>query len=43
MRWVKDQFEVLWQTVPECMGRMMESGDENQIERVIEAFLQMKN
>lgn len=40
--WVKDQFGVSWQIIPECMGRMMESGDENQIQRVTEAFLKMK-
>ena len=40
--WLKDQFGVSWQIVPRVMGEMMANGTEEQTQRVVEAFLQMK-
>lgn len=40
--WLKDQYGLSWQIVPAGMDEMMESGDEAQLARVTEAFLQMK-
>ena len=40
--WLKDQFGVSWQIVPECMKEMMRDGDAQQINRVTQAFLLMK-
>ena len=40
--WLKDQFGVSWQVVPTMMDEMLGSGDQQQIARVTEAFLQMK-
>lgn len=40
--WLKDQYGVSWQIVPRALGEMMENGDEQQVRRVTEAFLQMK-
>jgi predicted 3-demethylubiquinone-9 3-methyltransferase (glyoxalase superfamily) len=40
--WLKDQFGVSWQVVPTAMGEMMENGTTEQIDRVTQAFLEMK-
>lgn len=40
--WLKDQFGVSWQIVPREMSEMMDTGTEEQIQRIVEAFLQMK-
>ncbi len=40
--WVKDKFGVSWQITPTVMDEMMESGDREKIDRVTQAFLQMK-
>jgi len=40
--WLKDKFGVSWQIVPADMDEMMRSGSEEQIERVTQAFLEMK-
>lgn len=40
--WCKDEFGVSWQIVPTAMDEMMASGDAEKINRVTQAFLQMK-
>jgi predicted 3-demethylubiquinone-9 3-methyltransferase (glyoxalase superfamily) len=40
--WLKDKFGVSWQVVPTAMNEMMEKGTPEQIERVTNAFLEMK-
>jgi len=40
--WVKDRFGVSWQIVPEVLGELIGSGDEEQAQRVVQAFLKMK-
>lgn len=40
--WLKDRFGVSWQIVPSKMDEMMRDGTPDQIERVTQAFLQMK-
>ncbi len=40
--WCKDKFGVSWQIVPTAMGQMMQSGNQEQIARVTQAFLPMK-
>lgn len=40
--WLKDKFGVAWQIVPTAMGEMMSKGTPEQIERLTQAFLQMK-
>lgn len=40
--WLKDKFGVSWQIVPTAMGKMMESGTKEQIDRLTQAFLKMK-
>ncbi len=40
--WVKDQFGISWQIVPTVMEEMMKKGTKQQIDRVTQAFLQMK-
>lgn len=40
--WLKDKFGVSWQVVPMAMNAMMASGDQEKINRVTQAFLQMK-
>ncbi len=40
--WLKDKYGLSWQIVPTAMDEMMNSGDEQQVERVTQAFLQMK-
>jgi predicted 3-demethylubiquinone-9 3-methyltransferase (glyoxalase superfamily) len=40
--WLKDKFGLSWQIVPTAMMEMLKSGDEGQIARVTQAFLQMK-
>jgi predicted 3-demethylubiquinone-9 3-methyltransferase (glyoxalase superfamily) len=40
--WVKDKFGVSWQIVPEILGELIGSGDEEQAQRVVQAFLKMK-
>jgi predicted 3-demethylubiquinone-9 3-methyltransferase (glyoxalase superfamily) len=40
--WLKDRFGVSWQIVPTAMDEMMVSGTPEQIDRVTQAFLQMK-
>ncbi|MEA2497710.1 MAG: hypothetical protein QOH26_115 [Actinomycetota bacterium] len=40
--WLKDKFGVSWQIVPTAMDEMLERGTQEQIDRVTQAFLQMK-
>ena len=40
--WLKDKFGVSWQIVPRAMDAMLASKDRKKIQRVTEAFLQMK-
>ncbi|SHK90828.1 Glyoxalase superfamily enzyme, possibly 3-demethylubiquinone-9 3-methyltransferase [Anaerocolumna jejuensis DSM 15929] len=40
--WVKDQFGVSWQIVPENMNDIMANGTKEEVKRMTEAFLQMK-
>ena len=40
--WLKDKYGVSWQIVPPAMNKMMEGGDQAAIDRVTQAFLQMK-
>lgn len=40
--WLKDQFGLSWQIVPNAMGEMMSKGTPEQLARVTNAFLKMK-
>jgi len=40
--WLKDKYGLSWQIVPNLMDEMLKDNDEKKIERVTEAFLQMK-
>ena len=40
--WLKDKYGLSWQIVPNIMDEMMKDNDEKKINRVTEAFLQMK-
>jgi predicted 3-demethylubiquinone-9 3-methyltransferase (glyoxalase superfamily) len=40
--WLKDKYGLSWQIVPNIMDEMLKDNDEKKIERVTEAFLQMK-
>jgi predicted 3-demethylubiquinone-9 3-methyltransferase (glyoxalase superfamily) len=40
--WLKDKFGVSWQVWPTVMGEMMQTGTKEQLERLTQAFLQMK-
>ncbi len=40
--WIKDRYGVSWQITPEIMNEMMSSQDQAALNRVTEAFLQMK-
>ena len=40
--WLKDKFGVSWQISPALLDEMMSSGDQEKINRVTKAFLQMK-
>jgi predicted 3-demethylubiquinone-9 3-methyltransferase (glyoxalase superfamily) len=40
--WLKDKYGLSWQIVPSRMDEMLESGTEEQIARVTQAFLPMK-
>jgi predicted 3-demethylubiquinone-9 3-methyltransferase (glyoxalase superfamily) len=40
--WLKDKYGVSWQIVPNRMGEMMKNGTQEQIDKVTQAFLQMK-
>jgi predicted 3-demethylubiquinone-9 3-methyltransferase (glyoxalase superfamily) len=40
--WLKDKFGVSWQVWPTKIGEIMQNGTEEQIDRVTQAFLQMK-
>ncbi len=40
--WVKDQFGLSWQIVPEKMNEMLANGTKEEVKRVTAAFLQMK-
>jgi predicted 3-demethylubiquinone-9 3-methyltransferase (glyoxalase superfamily) len=40
--WLKDRYGLSWQVVPAAMGEMMRSGTREQIDRVTQAFLDMK-
>lgn len=40
--WVKDQFGLSWQIVPEMLGDIFKQGTEEEVKRVTEAFLKMK-
>lgn len=40
--WLKDKYGLSWQIIPNLMDEMLKDNDEKKIERVTEAFLQMK-
>jgi predicted 3-demethylubiquinone-9 3-methyltransferase (glyoxalase superfamily) len=40
--WLKDKYGVSWQITPSDMNRMIGSGDKEKVNRVTQAFLQMK-
>ncbi len=40
--WLKDAYGVSWQIVPTMMSDMMKNGTKEQVDRVTQAFLQMK-
>lgn len=40
--WLKDKYGLSWQIQPEVMNKMMSEGTPEQIDRVTQAFLQMK-
>lgn len=40
--WVKDQFGLSWQIVPENLDDVMAKGTEEEVKRITEAFLKMK-
>lgn len=40
--WLKDRYGVSWQIVPTALGKLMETGDARQSERVVSALLKMK-
>jgi predicted 3-demethylubiquinone-9 3-methyltransferase (glyoxalase superfamily) len=40
--WVKDQFGVSWQIVPEALNDILAKGSKEEIKRITEAFLKMK-
>ena len=40
--WLKDKYGVSWQIVPVELDAVMQSGDEEKIARVTQAFLKMK-
>ena len=40
--WLKDKFGVSWQIVPRVLGKLMTDPDRAKVDRVTEAFLQMK-
>lgn len=40
--WLKDNYGVSWQIVPERMGEMLASSDTEAVDRVTKAFLEMK-
>jgi predicted 3-demethylubiquinone-9 3-methyltransferase (glyoxalase superfamily) len=40
--WLKDRYGVSWQVTPASMDEMMANGTREQVDRVTEAFLQMK-
>lgn len=40
--WCKDKFGVVWQIVPEAMQDMMQTEDQEKLDRVTQAFLPMK-
>lgn len=40
--WLKDQFGISWQVAPALLQEMLKSTDQAQVERVTNAFLQMK-
>lgn len=39
--WLKDQFGLSWQIVPNALGRLMSSGDAASSKRVMQALMQM--
>ncbi len=40
--WIKDKYGLSWQVSPVVMNEMLASGDQEKIDRVMQAFLQMK-
>jgi predicted 3-demethylubiquinone-9 3-methyltransferase (glyoxalase superfamily) len=40
--WLKDQFGVSWQIVPDCLGELLGEGDEEKSGRAMQAMLTMK-
>ena len=40
--WLKDKYGLSWQIVPNLMDEMLKDNDEKKIERITQAFLQMK-
>jgi predicted 3-demethylubiquinone-9 3-methyltransferase (glyoxalase superfamily) len=40
--WLKDRFGLSWQVVPERLNEMLEDKDQNKVEAVTAAFLQMR-
>jgi predicted 3-demethylubiquinone-9 3-methyltransferase (glyoxalase superfamily) len=40
--WIKDRFGLSWQIVPRALDEMIQRADEQTLQRVTQAFLQMK-
>ena len=40
--WLKDRFGMSWQIVPSALDDMLREGTDDQIARVVQAFLPMK-
>ena len=40
--WLKDEYGVSWQIVPDYMDEIMYHGEKEEVQRVTEAFLEMK-
>jgi predicted 3-demethylubiquinone-9 3-methyltransferase (glyoxalase superfamily) len=40
--WLKDKYGLSWQVVPAKLGEIMTSGNQDQVDRVTQAFLKMK-
>lgn len=40
--WLKDKFGLSWQIVPAAMDEMLNKGTQEQVDRVTQAFMQMK-
>jgi len=40
--WVKDQFGLSWQIIPKILSELLSNGTEQELERVMKAFMEMK-